>query len=292
MIRQPVPVRPADQDPYHQAHTAAQHLRDLTGGSSHQIAVILGSGWAPAADCFGTADYEASLSDLPGFTPASAPGHGSIVRSATMPRSGTRALVFAGRTHLHEGHGTAQAVHAVRTAISAGCGIVVLTNGAGGIRPGYRPGQPVLISDHINLTACSPLTGPRFTDLTDVYSPRLRALCRQVQPGITDGVYLQLPGPHYETPAEIRWPASSAPTSSACPPRSKPSPPASLAPRYWASPSSPTLRPASPASPSTPNTYTTSATQRQQASATCSEGHHPDLTMRAPVTSQEVLLGL
>ncbi len=122
----------------------------------------------------------------------------------TVPGSGKRALVFAGRTHLYEGHGAAQSVHAVRTAISAGCGVVVLTNGAGGIRPGFRPGQLVLISDHINLTACSPLTGPRFTDLTDIYSPRLRALCRQVQPGITDGVYLQLPGPHYETPAEIR----------------------------------------------------------------------------------------
>jgi purine-nucleoside phosphorylase len=204
MIRQPVPARLAAQDPYRQAHTAARHLRDLTGGSSHQIAVILGSGWASAAGCLGTADYETCLSELPGFVPASAPGHAGTVRSVTVTGSGKRALVFAGRTHLYEGHGAAQSVHAVRTAISAGCGVVVLTNGAGGIRPGFRPGQLVLISDHINLTACSPLTGPRFTDLTDVYSPRLRALCRQVQPGITDGVYLQLPGPHYETPAEIR----------------------------------------------------------------------------------------
>jgi purine-nucleoside phosphorylase len=92
----------------------------------------------------------------------------------------------------------------VRTAAAAGCRTVVLTNAAGGIREGMRVGDPVLISDHLNLTSLSPLSGPRFTDLTDLYSPRLRAIACEIDPELTEGVYVGLPGPHFETPAEIR----------------------------------------------------------------------------------------
>jgi purine-nucleoside phosphorylase len=88
-------------------------------------------------------------------------------------------------------------------AAAAGCRAVVLTNGCGGLRPEWSPGTPVLIKDHINLTATSPIVGANFVDLTDLYSPRLRALCREVEPDLDEGVYVQLPGPHYETPAEI-----------------------------------------------------------------------------------------
>ena len=103
-------------------------------------------------------------------------------------------------------------MHGVRTAVAAGCRVVVLTNAAGGIRDGLRVGQPVLISDHLNLTGRSPLTGPpppdgypsRFTDLTDLYAERLRALAARADPSLAEGVYAALPGPHYETPAEIR----------------------------------------------------------------------------------------
>jgi purine-nucleoside phosphorylase len=80
----------------------------------------------------------------------------------------------------------------------------VLTNGCGGLKETWTPGTPVLISDHINLTGRSPLVGARFVDLTDLYSPRLRDLCREVEPSLDEGVYVQFPGPHYETPAEIR----------------------------------------------------------------------------------------
>jgi purine-nucleoside phosphorylase len=110
---------------------------------------------------------------------------------------------------LYEGWPPATVVHGVRTAVLAGCRAVVLTNAAGGIRPGLEVGQPVLISDHLNLTGKSPLTGPapsvgpRFTDLTGLYSPRLRALAREADPTLSEGVYAMLPGPHYETPAEI-----------------------------------------------------------------------------------------
>jgi purine-nucleoside phosphorylase len=117
--------------------------------------------------------------------------------------------VFLGRVHLYEGLPPAAVVHGVRTAAMAGCRAVVLTNAAGGIRPGLSVGQPVLIRDHLNLTGASPLSGPppsagqRFVDLTEVYSARLRALARDADPGLAEGVYAMLPGPHYETPAEI-----------------------------------------------------------------------------------------
>src|SRR5216683_1094998 len=117
--------------------------------------------------------------------------------------------VVLGRVHLYEGLSPAAVVHGVRTAVSAGCRTVVLTNAAGGIRSGLSVGEPVLISDHLNLTGKSPLAGPppsagqRFVDLTDLYSPRLRALAREADPSLAEGVYAMLPGPHYETPAEI-----------------------------------------------------------------------------------------
>ncbi|MGH3771652.1 MAG: purine-nucleoside phosphorylase, partial [Pseudonocardiaceae bacterium] len=113
-------------------------------------------------------------------------------------------LVLLGRTHSYEGHGVAQVVHGVRTACAAGVRAVVLTNAAGGIAGGLTVGQPVLISDHLNLTAASPLVGPRFVDLSETYSPRWRGLAREIDPGVGVGVYAGVPGPHFETPAEIR----------------------------------------------------------------------------------------
>ncbi|MBA0054212.1 purine-nucleoside phosphorylase [Streptomyces sp. AJS327] len=191
---------PAD-DPYRSADVAAGRLRSLTGVDGHDIALVMGSGWVPAADALGTPETEFPVTELPGFAPAAVAGHAGMVRSCQL--GGKRALVFLGRTHYYEGGGVHAVVHGVRTAVAAGCKTVVLTNGCGGLRQGMRPGQPVLISDHLNLTAASPLSGPRFVDLTDLYSARLRALCREIDPSLEEGVYAQLPGPHYETPAEI-----------------------------------------------------------------------------------------
>ncbi len=92
----------------------------------------------------------------------------------------------------------------MRTAAAAGCTTIVITNGCGGLRPEWAPGTPVLISDHINLTAHSPIEGANFVDLTDLYSPRLRAVAQEVDPTLDEGVYVQFRGPHYETPAEVR----------------------------------------------------------------------------------------
>lgn len=185
------------------AHTkAAAALAEATGAERHDVAVVLGSGWRPAADLIGEASHEVPMADLPGFLAPTVAGHGGTVRS--VPVDGRRVLVLLGRTHLYEGHGVEPVVHGVRTAAAAGCSAVVLTNAAGGIRDGMRVGEPVLISDHVNQTALSPLVGARFTDLTDLYSPRLRALAREIDPTLAEGVYLGLPGPHFETPAEIR----------------------------------------------------------------------------------------
>ncbi len=188
-------------DPYDAARGAAARLRDLTGIEGHDVAVVLGSGWVPAADLLGATTHDLAVTELPGFAPPAVEGHAGRLRCVDV--GDVRALVFLGRTHLYEGRGVGAVVHAVRTAVAAGCRIVVLTNGCGGLKATYAPGQPVLISDHLNLTATSPILGARFIDLTDLYSARLRALCREIDPSLEDGVYAQFPGPHYETPAEI-----------------------------------------------------------------------------------------
>jgi len=184
------------------AEDAARALAAATGVDRHDVAVVLGSGWVPAADALGTPDTELPVTELPGFAAPTAAGHAGTVRSLTV--GGRRVLVLLGRTHLYEGRGVDAVAHGVRVAAAAGCRTAVLTNAAGGLREGMRVGQPVLISDHLNLTARSPLVGARFVDLTDLYSARLRGLARDADPSLEEGVYAALPGPHYETPAEIR----------------------------------------------------------------------------------------
>ena len=187
--------------PQDQAQEAADTLARLTGVERHDVALVLGSGWLPAAEALGQATAEIATTDLPGFSAAAVAGHSGKIRSI---RSGDRQLlVFLSRTHYYEGKGVAAVVHPVRTAAAAGCRTIVLTNGCGGLRETWTPGTPVLIRDHINLTARSPIEGAHFVDLTDLYSSRLRALCREVEPSLDEGVYVQFPGPHYETPAEI-----------------------------------------------------------------------------------------
>jgi purine-nucleoside phosphorylase len=190
------------QSPYDVAETAAERLAELTGVERHDIALVLGSGWLPAVDALGEATAEIGTTDLPGFSAAAVAGHSGRIRSI---RAGDRnLLVFLSRTHYYEGRGVAAVVHGVRTAARAGCRAIVLTNGCGGLKETWEPGTPVLISDHINLTGTSPLVGATFVDLTDLYSARLRAMCREVEPSLDEGVYVQFPGPHYETPAEVR----------------------------------------------------------------------------------------
>lgn len=184
------------------AQDAAAAIRDRTGVDAHDVAVVLGSGWAPAVEALGPPTAAVPMAELPGFTPPTAAGHGGQALSVEI--GGHRVLVLVGRIHAYEGHDLRHVVHPVRAACAAGVRTVVLTNAAGGLRDDFAVGQPVLISDHLNLTGRSPLVGAQFVDLVDAYAPRLRELATTFDPTLADGVYAGLPGPHYETPAEIR----------------------------------------------------------------------------------------
>ena len=191
-------------DPFDIAKAAATVIAERTGAPTHDVALVLGSGWGQTADLIGPTVATVDNTDVPGFHAAAVAGHTGGMRSVAIGDTGRRALVYGTRTHYYEGLGVRAVVHAVRTASEAGCSTIVLTNGCGGLNPAWGPGTPVLIRDHINLTAASPLEGPTFVDLTDLYSARLRAIAHEVDPTLGEGVYVQFPGPHYETPAEVQ----------------------------------------------------------------------------------------
>jgi purine-nucleoside phosphorylase len=191
-------------DPFDVAKAAATVIAERTGAPTHDVALVLGSGWGQTADLIGPTVAAVDNADVPGFHATAVAGHSGGMRSVAIGDTGRRALVYGTRTHFYEGLGVRAVVHAVRTASEAGCSTIVLTNGCGGLNPAWGPGTPVLIRDHINLTAASPLEGPTFVDLTDLYSPRLRAIAHEVDPTLGEGVYVQFPGPHYETPAEVQ----------------------------------------------------------------------------------------
>jgi len=197
------PLDDPNADPFAVATQAAAQIADATGVDHHDIALPLGSGWAKAADLIGETTATIPATDIVGFSKPALVGHVGTLRSILLP-NGKRALVIGARTHFYEGHGVRRVVHSVRTAAAAGATTMILTNGAGGIRESWTPGTPVLISDHINLTAASPLEGATFIDLTDLYAKRLRDLARTVAPELDEGVYTQFRGPHYETPAEVQ----------------------------------------------------------------------------------------
>ena len=191
-------------DPFAVAEAAAAVIRERTGVDRHDVALVLGSGWGQTGDLIGETLATIDNPDVPGFGRAAVAGHSGVMRSVAIGDTGRRALVYGTRTHYYEGRGVRAVVHGIRTAAAAGCSAVVITNGCGGLREEWVPGTPVLISDHINLTATSPIEGANFVDLTDVYSPRLRAVAKDVDPTLDEGVYVQFRGPHYETPAEVR----------------------------------------------------------------------------------------
>ncbi|MRH88827.1 purine-nucleoside phosphorylase [Nocardia sp. SYP-A9097] len=181
---------------------AAKAIADRTGVERHRVAVVLGSGWQEAAAEIGEPATSIPMAEVPGFGSPTAQGHQGTIHSVTVNDSPV--LLLMGRQHLYEGHEPAQVVHNVRTALAAGAETILLTNAAGGIRGDLRVGEPVLISDHINLTLRTPITGANFVDLVDAWDPELRSMAGEVDPSLTEGVYAGLTGPQYETPAEIR----------------------------------------------------------------------------------------
>ena len=191
-------------DPFDLAARAAESIKAHSGIQTYDIALVLGSGWGGAADLIGETIDEVDAADVPGFSPPAVAGHTATMRTIRIYGSDKVALVLGSRTHYYEGKGVRAVAHGMRTAAALGCNQVVLTNGCGGLNVEWKPGQVVLISDHINLTGASPLEGATFVDLTDLYSLRLRDLARTIDPSLDEGVYCQFRGPQYETPAEVR----------------------------------------------------------------------------------------
>jgi purine-nucleoside phosphorylase len=195
-------------DPRALAEQAADRIAALTGVPRHRTVVVLGSGWGPAADAFGEPVAAFPMTELPGFVAPTAEGHRGTIASYDV--DGVATLVLSGRTHLYEGLGLRPVVHGIRTAAAAGCTTALLTNANGSLRDDLEVGQAVLVRDHLNLTGTSPVEGAPPSkelrvDLTDCWSARLRALARELDPGLSEATYAWLPGPHYETLAEAEW---------------------------------------------------------------------------------------
>ncbi|MCB0871805.1 MAG: purine-nucleoside phosphorylase [Thermoleophilia bacterium] len=195
-------------DPFTAARAAADVITARLG--THRAVLVLGSGWADVVPQLGDERGRLAMTDVPGFPAPKVVGHSGMLHS--VDANGVPVLVAAGRAHLYERHPVETVVHGVRAAVLAGCSTVMLTNAAGSLNPANGPGTPVLISDQLNLMGTSPMLGddppegypPRFTDVTDLYSPRLRAVARGEFPEINEGVYAGMLGGAFETPAEIR----------------------------------------------------------------------------------------
>lgn len=197
---------------YERLMEAAEALGRLAGGARHDAAVVLGSGLGSYPAAFEDA-ASAPYTELPGFPIPQAAGHSGTAYSVRA--GGNRVVLLSGRVHAYEGHPADVITFPVRAAVMAGCRAVVLTNAAGGCGGGIEPGGLALITDHINMAGVSPLRGvnderlgPRFPDMTDVYTPALRAeahaAAEEAGVELKEGVYMWWHGPMFETPAEIR----------------------------------------------------------------------------------------
>jgi purine-nucleoside phosphorylase len=186
-----------------EASDAAQLVAERTGVGRHDIALVLGSGWGGAAALIGEEVASIPASDVPGFEAHAIPGHSPTLTSLRTA-DGRAVLVLGARQHFYQVRDARKVAHGIRMAAAAGCKQLVLTNGCGSTRPEVGPGSVVLLTDHLNHTGATPLEGASFVDMTNVYSPRLRELARSIDPSLPDGVYIQFPGPQYETPAEVR----------------------------------------------------------------------------------------
>ena len=193
-------------------HEAARRVRAfLPSGAAPRVALVLGSGLGEYAERMEGGRHIGY--DEIGFPVSRVVGHRGHLFYGRI--SGVETLIMQGRVHSYEGHDLATVALPVRALVKAGCELVMLTNAAGGISPGLRPGQLVLLRDHINLLGGSPLRGenddgfgPRFPDMSTVYDRKLRLLAERVAAkqsfGLPSGVYAACLGPQYETPAEVR----------------------------------------------------------------------------------------
>jgi len=203
------PIPPAEQPARLAALVAA--VREHTP-LVPEVGIVLGSGLGGLADDLEDA-VAIPFAELPGWPPATAPGHVGRLLLGTL--GGRTVIMLQGRFHLYEGNDPGLVIQPVLLFVALGAKIIVLTNAAGGLDPTFGPGTLMVMTDHLNLTGKSPLMGPnadelgpRFPDLTDAWSPRLRARLQAAAAGegveLRQGVYVGLTGPTYETPAEVR----------------------------------------------------------------------------------------
>jgi purine-nucleoside phosphorylase len=191
--------------------SAADAIRKRLGDRRPKVAIVLGSGLGFLADQVGSA-VRIPYADIPGFPSSTVIGHGAELVAGQL--AGKDVIVQSGRFHLYEGHPAELTVLPVRIFATLGIQTLILTNAAGGIRRTFSSGTVMLIADHINLSFRNALFGPvlpgedRFPDMSDPYDTELRVLAREVartkKIALDEGVYIQLLGPSYETPAEIR----------------------------------------------------------------------------------------
>lgn len=189
----------------------ARLVRAAIGDDPWVTGLVLGSGLGGLARRIDGA-RSVAYADLPGFASPTVPGHAGRLIAGTL--AGRPVLALAGRFHVYEGHTAAMAAFPVRVLRSLGAPRLLLSNAAGGVRRALRPGDLMIIRDHLNLTWRNPLTGPvqpgdeRFPDMSDPYDPALRRLLAESAAAlgirVSEGVYLALSGPNYETPAEVR----------------------------------------------------------------------------------------
>ena len=193
------------------AHDVARLIREAIGVEAPVAGLVLGSGLGGLATRI---ENQRSIpyTDLPGFATPTVPGHLGRLISGTL--AGRAVVALAGRFHVYEGHSAAMSAFPVRVLRALGAPVLLLSNAAGGIRRTLNPGDLMIIRDHVNLTWQNPLTGPvvpgdeRFPDMSEPWDAALRALLAESAAAadvpVTDGVYLGLSGPSYETPAEVR----------------------------------------------------------------------------------------
>jgi inosine/guanosine/xanthosine phosphorylase family protein len=194
------------------AGPASEAIAARHGGAFPKVALVLGSGLGGFGDTM-KIDAAIPYGEIRGFPVSTVQGHAGRLLIGTA--GGAPVVCMQGRTHLYEGHAPTSLAVSIRALRRLGVETLVLTNAAGGLRPDLTPGSLMAIEDHINLSGFNPLigpnneaVGPRFVDMTDAYDPGLRAILDEAAAAqgveLKRGVYLQVAGPNFETPAEIR----------------------------------------------------------------------------------------